>query len=275
MKRTNQICDLKQSVARGFYVLREFNSAVDSCFKHLMKHSGNRGLAAIVIDLDAFKRIEKLPVRENKIIQCRLKLGDNLFRRSDEFLIDTQTMIVVIYFSGECHHAGEYPSTQLTAEHRVVLFATDKGACMKTMSLKTNLSIGTFQSNYVGGDINRLIVKNHTDNIKPRFRIRKTEISRFINKYTQRFRFHRQCVKKERVAGYKSNHSRGVLSPHPGDPFHREEIVANYIISPTLGQLRKNIFENGMKYTYIKHLMALIMKIYYHKKLCALRELCV
>ena len=30
---------------------------------------------------------------------------------------------------------------------------------------------------------------------------------------------------------------------------------------------RKNIFENGMKYTYIKHLMALIMKIYYHKKL--------
>jgi len=77
------------------------------------------------------------------------------------------------------------------------------------------------------------------------------------------------------VAGYKSNHSRGVLSPHPGDPFHREEIVANCIISPTLGQLRKNIFENGMKYTYIKHLMALIMKIYYHKKLRGLGGLCV
>ena len=263
---------MKQSVARGFYVLREFNRAVDSCFKHLMKHSGNRSLAAIVIDLDAFKRIEKFLMRENKIIQCRLKLGDNLFRRSDEFLIDTQAMIFVIYFSGECHHAGEYPSTQLTAEHRVVLFATDKGACMKTMSLKTNISIGTFQSNYVGGDINGLIMKNHADNVKTRFRIRKTEISRFINKYTQRFRLHRQCVKKERVAGYKSNHSRGVLSPHPGDPFHREEIVVNYIISQTLGQLRKNIFENGMKYTYIKHLMALIMKIYYHKKL---RGLCV
>ena len=250
MKRTNQISDLKQSVARGFYVLREFNGAVDSCFKHLMKHSGNRSLSAIVIDLDAFKRIEKLSMRENKIIQCRLKLGDNLFRRSDEFLIDTQTMIVVIYFSGECHHAGEYPSSQLTAKHRVVLFATDKRTGMKTMPLKSNLCIGTFQSNYVGGDINGLIMKNHTDNVKTRFRIRETEISRFINKYTQRFRFHRQCVKKERVAGYKSNHSRGVLSPHPGDPFHREEIVANYIISQTLGQLWQNIFENGIKYSY-------------------------
>ena len=127
----------------------------------------------------------------------------------------------------------------MTAKHRVVLFATDKGACMKTMSLKTNLSIRTLQSNYVGDNINGLIMKNHTDNVKTRFRIRKTEISRFINKYTQRFRFHRQCVKKERVAGYKSIHSRGVLSPHPGDPFHREEIVVNYIISQTLGLLTR------------------------------------
>ena len=201
MKRTNQICDLKQSVARGFYVLREFNGAVDSSFKYLMKHSGNRCLAAIVINLDAFKRIEKLPMRKNKIIQFRLKLGDDLFRRSDESLIDTQAMIFVIYFSSECHHAREYSSTQLTAKHRVVLFATDKGTGMKTMSLKTNFSIGAFQPNYVGGYINGLIMKNHTDNVKTRFRIRKSEISRFINKYTQRFRFHRQNLKKRESGG--------------------------------------------------------------------------
>ena len=43
---------------------------------------------------------------------------------------------------------------------------------------------------------------------------------------------HPWCVaQKERVAGRESCHSRGVLSPHPGDPFTKEEIGVHFIIS--------------------------------------------
>ena len=218
MKCANQISNLKQSVTRRFYVLREFNRAADSSFKNLMKHSGNWSLAAIIVYLDAFKRIEKLPMRENKIVQGGLKFRDDLICRRNEFLINAQTMILIIDFSGERHHTREYPSSQLAAKHGVVLFTTNERPCMKAVPLKPNFSVGAFQTNDVGSDINRLVVKNHSNDIKPRFGIREAKISRFINKDTKSFRFHHQSLKKERVAGHKSYHSRGVLSPHPGDP---------------------------------------------------------
>lgn len=218
MKCANQISNLKQSITGRFYVLREFNRAADSSFKNLMEHSGNWSLAAIVVYLDALKRVEKLPMRENKIVQGGLKFRDDLICRCNEFLINAQTMILIIDFSGERHHTREYPSAQLAAKHGIVLLASNKGTGVKAMTLKTDFSIRSLQTNNLWSDINRLIVKNHAYDVKPRFRIRETKVSRFVNKDTKRFRFHRQCLKKERVAGFKSYHSRGVLSPHPGDP---------------------------------------------------------
>lgn len=224
MKCANQVSYLKQSIARWFYILCEFDGAVDASLKLLMEHSGNRSLSAIIVYLDAFKRIEEFLMRENKIIQGGLEPSDDLIRRSNEFLVDTQTMVFVIDLSGESHHAREYPSSQLAAKHGVVLFTTNERPSMKAVTLKPNFSVGAFQTNDVGSDINRLVVKNHSNDIKPRFGIREAKISRFINKDTKSFRFHHQSLKKERVAGHKSYHSRGVLSPHPGDPFHNEEI---------------------------------------------------
>ena len=46
-------------------------------------------------------------------------------------------------------------------------------------------------------------------------------------------------------------HQRGVLSPHPGDPFPKKEIDANYTKSVLPGQVARK-FNPGrrMKYTY-------------------------
>ena len=89
---------------------------------------------------------------------------------------------------------------------------------MEAVTFKPDLVVGTFKTGDFRGYVYGLIVDYHTDDVEARFAVWQLEVTRLIDKDAQRYIIHGFQNKKERVAGRESCHSRGVLSPHPGDP---------------------------------------------------------
>ena len=196
VKRTNEIRDLEQSISRWLHVLDELDRAVDASFENLMEHSCNRSLSTIVVYLYATERFKEEFVGKNEIFQRDFQSVYDLFDRIDEFFVDAQAMVIEVHLSGESHHSCKYASAQLAAQHGVVLFATNKRSGMEAMSFKTYFAVGAFKFGNFRGNIYRLIVEHHANNIKPRFSVGKTEVARLVHENAQRFGLHGNALKK-------------------------------------------------------------------------------
>ena len=185
VKGAYEIGDLKQPVARGFYFGSEFDSTVEVCLEDLMKKPSDGCLSAVVVDLYAIDRRKRIVTRGDEFCERHLESVDNLVRGIDIPFVDGETMIFVVDLSGKSHHAGEYPSAQLAAQHGVVLFAADEGAGMEAVTLKSDLAVRTLKFGNLGRDVDGLVVKNHAYDVEAGLTVRQFEVARLVNKDTQ------------------------------------------------------------------------------------------
>ena len=240
VKRTNEIRDLEQSVAGRFHVLGEFDCAVDAGFKNLMEHSRNRSLSAIIVYLYATERFKEGFVRKNEIFQRDFQSVYDLFDRIDEFFVDAQAMVIEVHLSGESHHSCKYASAQLAAQHGVVLFATNKRSGMEAMSFKTYFAVGAFKFSNFRGNIYRLIVEHHANNIKPRFSVGKTEVARLVHENAQRFGLHGNALKKREWRDANPATHAESFPRIPVTPFRRKKSAQIIPNRCCLGKWREN-----------------------------------
>ena len=230
VKRTNEIRDLEQSISRWLHVLDELDCAVDASFENLMEHSCNRSLSTIVVYLYATERFKEEFVDKNEIFQRDFQSVYDLINRVDEFFVDAQAMVIEVHLSGESHHSRKYTSAQLTAEHGVVLFAANKRSGMEAMAFKTYFTVGVFEFGDFRGNIYRLIVKHHANNIKPRFSIGKTEVTRFVHENAQCFGLHGNVLKKREW--------------RDANPATHAESFPRIPVTPSLGKKSSRIISN-------------------------------
>lgn len=195
---------------------------------------------AIIVYLYATERFKEGFVRKNEIFQRDFQSVYDLFDRIDEFFVDAQAMVIEVHLSGESHHSCKYASAQLAAQHGVVLFATNKRSGMEAMSFKTYFAVGAFKFGNFRGNIYRLIVEHHANNIKPRFSVGKTEVARLVHENAQRFGLHGNALKKrEWRDANPATHAESF--PHiPVTPFRRKKSAQIIPNRCCLGRWREN-----------------------------------
>ena len=196
VKGAYEICNLKQPVARGFHFCGEFNLAVQVCLEHLMKKPCDGGLPAVVVYLDAADGQKCIMACSNKLGERYLELFNDLVCGIDISLVDRGAMVSVIDPTGESHHAGEYSSAQLAAQHGVVLLPANERTGVKAMPFQTDFGIRAFKVGNFGGYVNGLVVEDHAENIESTFGIWETEVSRLVDENTKYFCFHANPAKK-------------------------------------------------------------------------------
>lgn len=196
VKGAYEICNLKQPVARGFHFCGEFNLAVQVCLEHLMKKPCDGGLSAVVVYLDAAYGRKCIMACGDELGERHLEPVDNLVRGIDIAFVDGKTMVFVVDLSGKSHHAGEYSSAQLAAQHGVVLLPANERTGVKAMPFQTDFGIRAFKVGNFGGYVTGLVVEDHAENIESTFGIWETEVSRLVDENTKYFCFHANPAKK-------------------------------------------------------------------------------
>lgn len=185
MKRTDEIGKLCQTIARRPDGICELYSLPDTRLENLMEHTRYRGLSAVIVYLDAAKLRYEITMPRDKFREVGLEPFEYLSWSVYELLVDAQTMVFAIHFPGKGHHAREDAPSKLTAEHRVVLLASDERSRMKAMPLKPDFLVRTFKSGYFGGNVDGLIMEYHAYDVEAGIRIGDMEIPRFVYKNTQ------------------------------------------------------------------------------------------
>ena len=226
----DEVGELKQAVAVWLNVFCELNRAIDFGFEDLMEHSCDRCLATVVVDFDTLKRCDKVTILRYEILERGFEAGDNLFRGINEFLIHAQAMISVLYLAGECHHARKYASTQLSAQHGVVLLAANERPCVEAMSLKADFAVGTLKAGDVFRYVNGLVVEHHADDVETGFSVGEAKIARLVHEYAQCFCAHAGLAQKREwrdtnPATHAESFPRIPVTPPPREKSPR--IIAN------------------------------------------------
>ena len=193
---TNEVGKLEKPISTRLHVVGEFNLAVQASLEHLMKKPRDGGLPAVVVYLDAADGQKCIMACSNKLGERYLELFNDLVCGIDISLVDREAMVSVIDPAGESHHAGEYSSPQLTAQHGVVFFAANERAGMKAMPFQSDFGIRAFKVGNVGGYVNGLVVEDHAENVESTFGIWETEIPRLVDKDTKYFCLHANPAKK-------------------------------------------------------------------------------
>ena len=196
VKGTNEVCKLEKPISARPHIVSEFNLAVQARLEHLMKKPSDGGLPAVVVYLDAADGQKCIMSCGNKIGERYLELLNKLVCGIDIPLVDRETMVFVIDPAGESHHAGKYSPTQLTAQHRIVFLVANERTGVKAMPIQSYFGIRAFEFGNFGGYVNGLVVEDHFENVESAFGIRKTEVSRLVDKDTKYFCFHANPAKK-------------------------------------------------------------------------------
>ena len=181
----NEVGKLEKPISARLHIGGEFNCTAEVCLEELMKKPRDGCLSTVVVYLYAIDRRKRIVTHVDEFCERCLELVDDLIRGIDIPFVYGKTMVSVINLAGEGHHTGEYPSSQLAAQHGVVLFTADEGACMETVPLKSNCAVGTFKFRDLGRDVNGLVVKNHTYDIEAGLAVRQFEVARLVNKDAQ------------------------------------------------------------------------------------------
>ena len=185
MQSTNEIGQLEQPVARRPDGVCELYISSNASLKHLVKHASDRRLPAVVVDLHAIKRCDKITMFRDKVSESRLEPFKYLRGGIDELLVDAQAMVFIVNSSGKGHHARENASAKLAAEHRVVFLAANERPRVEAMSLKPDFVVGTFKAVDFVGYVDGLIMKYHADDVKARFGVGEAEIPRLVYENAQ------------------------------------------------------------------------------------------
>ena len=180
MQSANEIGQLKQAVARRPDGVGKLHFSPNASLKHLVKHASDRRLPAVVVDLHAIKRCDKITMFRDKVSESRLEPFKYLRGGIDELLVDAQAMVFIVNSSGKGHHAREDASAKLAAEHRVVFLAANERPRVEAMSLKSDFTVGTLKAVDFVGYVDGLIVKYHADDVKAGFGVRDVEIPRLV-----------------------------------------------------------------------------------------------
>ena len=196
MQGADEVCELEKTVTTRRDIHGELNRAAEVSLKDLMQKPCDGGLPTVIVNLDAAECGEARVVPCNKVGERCLEVRDNLVGSVDELLVNGEAMIPILNFSGEGHHARENASTELAAEHRVVLLAADEGPGMETVSFKPYFAVGLFKACNISGNVNRLIVEKHADDVEPTFSVREAEVPGFVNEDAKRFPVHAAFSKK-------------------------------------------------------------------------------
>lgn len=123
---------------------------------------------------------------ENESFELPFQLTNDLKRGINIFLIDTKAMIFEIDMSRKSHHPIEDSTAKATIHYPIALFHTNNGAGMKDKGIRIkpkHFSI-LIQVFYLLGNIDILVMKDHSDNIETRIFIGILKTSRLIYKHT-------------------------------------------------------------------------------------------
>ena len=149
MKRANKIRQLKKPVIRGMHTLRELNAFTKFFLEGLVKKIGDRGLSAIVIDLDGLNVKKIHAMRRNEIHKLPFKPFDDLPEVVDKLLVDVKTMVFERHLLRKRHHTREYAATPFSAHELIPLLFPNQRTGVKAMSLKSNLVFSTLQVSHI------------------------------------------------------------------------------------------------------------------------------
>ncbi len=196
VKGADEVGNLEEPVARRFYVGGEFNHVAEVCLENLMKKSRDRGLSTVIVDLNVVDGRQRFAAHGDEFRERHLESVDDLVSGIDITFVHGEAMVSVVNPSGKGHHAGEYPTAQLTAQHGVVFFPTDERPSVEAMPLKADFAVGAFEGCYLGGDVDGLVVKDHAYNVETRFLVGQLEVARLVDKNTQGSSVHCQQNKK-------------------------------------------------------------------------------
>lgn len=185
MQCTNEIGQLKQTVARRPDGVCELNVASDASLKHFVKHASNRRLPTVVVDFHAVARCDEITVFRDKADEFRLESVEYLCGGVDELFVDAQAMVFIVDSSCKGHHARKNAPAKLSAEHGVVLLAANEWPCMEAVPLKSDFTVGTFKTVDFVGYVDGLIMKHHADDVKARFGVGEMKIPRLVYENAQ------------------------------------------------------------------------------------------
>ena len=185
VKGADEVGNLEEPVTGWLYVNGEFNPATEACLESLMKKPRDRGLSTVIVYLDMVDGRKYFVAQGDEFGERHLEPFDDLLCGIDIPFIHRKAMVSIVNPSGKGHHAGEYPTAQLTAQHGVVLFAANERPCVEAMPLKPDFSVGPFKAVDFVGYVNGLIVKYHADDVKAGFGVGEVEIPRLVYENAQ------------------------------------------------------------------------------------------
>ena len=126
VKCADEVGNLEEPVTGWLYVNGEFNLATEACLESLMKKPRDRGLSTVIVYLDMVDGQKYIVAQGDEFGERHLEPFDDLLCGIDIPFIHRKAMVSIVNPSGKGHHAGEYPTAQLTAQHGVVLFPNKK-----------------------------------------------------------------------------------------------------------------------------------------------------
>ena len=101
------------------------------------------------------------------------------------FFLNMKAMIPYIAMLDKRDHAVQDSASDLDCFKFILVFSSDNRPGMNTMIRKTAIRKILFQRGYRSGDINRLIMEHHGDDVIGRTEIIRPEIAAFIDEDTQ------------------------------------------------------------------------------------------
>ena len=185
VKGADEVGNLEEPVTGWLYVNGEFNPATEACLESLMKKPRDRGLSTVIVYLDMVDGRKYFVAQGDEFGERRLEPFDDLLCGIDIPFVHRKAMVSVVNPSGKGHHAGEYPTAQLTAQHGVVLFPANEWTCVEAMPLKADFAVGSFKGGDFGGDVDGLVVKDHAYNVETRLWVWQFEVTGLVDKDAQ------------------------------------------------------------------------------------------
>ena len=185
VKGADEVGNLEEPVTGWLYVNGEFNLATEACLESLMKKPRDRGLSTVIVYLDMVDGRKYFVAQGDEFGERHLEPFDDLLCGIDIPFIHRKAMVSIVNPSGKGHHAGEYPTAQLTAQHGVVLFPANEGSCVEAVPFKANFTVGSFKGGDFGGDVDGLVVKDHAYDVETRLWVWQFEVAGLVDKDAQ------------------------------------------------------------------------------------------
>ena len=183
----NKIGQLEESIFGGAHILCKFDIAERQFVEDLMEHVGYDGLSAVVVYLNGINPLKHRFVRRYECLQFGLEFVSELRGAICIPFVCGNAFIPEIHLSCEGHHAGEDTFPQSAIHKFISLLPADKGSGVEyeCLGVHSYLFYGAIHFLQLRGDVHRLIMEYHTDDVETRIRIREKETAGLVYKHAQ------------------------------------------------------------------------------------------